>query len=443
MTKVKLPAYVNIRTLAKGNKGYYWVRPGWADPKHAKSEDEKKRRLAIRNGKTCPFETTPLGTELGEAITRANAINAGFKDWRLGRESGPGEGTVAWLFAWYRTQPKFTGLGAKTRTEYQRIMDSVAGVKMKTGTFGDKRAALIEPETADKLYVKLREPREPDTTGMTEAVAARVRARAAKGRERQAAYEISTCRAIWSLAARNVRKTGIKANPFEKMKIRTKAAKGNRPTSRDEYDAYRAKAREMGKQSMATAAALAFEGCQRVWDVFGFEDTDGRKDRGIKWADYAESVTIGLVQSKTGNVVELPLVEVVKGEGGKRERIDLYPELEEELKRTPRTDDGVIVRDERTGQPYTLDYMQKLHRRIRIAAGLPDGMTFTGFRHGGLTEAGDAGSEDLRAISGHSTLAMTAIYNRANERKARAIATRRREHIAMITEGDVADGIDE
>jgi integrase len=191
---------------------------------------------------------------------------------------------------------------------------------------------------------------------------------------------------------------------------------------------------------MAIAAALAFECCQRVWDCFGFIDEDGKVDRGIKWADYVPGVSIGLIQSKTGNVVNIPLVELVLGTDDDglptREYVQLYPELEEELARTPRTDDWIIVRDERTGQPYTVDYMQKLHRKIRIAAGLPDGMTFTGFRHGGLTEVGDAGNEDVRAISGHTTLEMTTIYNKANEAKARIIAAKRREHIATLTAGE-------
>ncbi|WP_242186409.1 hypothetical protein [Sphingomonas sp. CARO-RG-8B-R24-01] len=59
-------------------------------------------------------------------------------------------------------------------------------------------------------------------------------------------------------------------------------------------------------------------------------------------------------------------------------------------------------------------------------------MTFTGFRHGGITEIGDAGEDDVRAVSGHKTLAVTKIYNKANAEKARRIASVRREHIARI-----------
>jgi hypothetical protein len=65
--------------------------------------------------------------------------------------------------------------------------------------------------------------------------------------------------------------------------------------------------------------------------VFGFEVPDGCEHRGIEWKGYRPGGEIALRQSKTGNLVVLPLtVDVPDGEGG-RERIQLYLELEEEL----------------------------------------------------------------------------------------------------------------
>ncbi len=63
-------------------------------------------------------------------------------------------------------------------------------------------------------------------------------------------------------------------------------------------------------------------------------------------------------------------------------------------------------------------------------------MTFTGFRHGGITEIGASGEADMRAISGHATLDITRIYNHTNQEKARSIAAQRREHIALLAAGD-------
>ena len=82
--------------------------------------------------------------------------------------------------------------------------------------------------------------------------------------------------------------------------------------------------------------------------------------------------------------------------------------------------------------PYAHRRMTFVHRKICKAAGLPNEMTFTGFRHGGATEIGDSGEADIRPISGHAQISTTAIYNKLSEEKARRIAVHRREHIARI-----------
>jgi len=74
---------------------------------------------------------------------------------------------------------------------------------------------------------------------------------------------------------------------------------------------------------MATAAALCFETCQRVVDVFGFEDPDGGVVHGFYWPDYRPGEQINVVQSKTGKSIALPLVD-----GQLCEVVQLYPELE-------------------------------------------------------------------------------------------------------------------
>ncbi|MCI1143091.1 hypothetical protein MOP88_13605 [Sphingomonas sp. WKB10] len=200
----------------------------------------------------------------------------------------------------------------------------------------------VDAGVADKLYKKLRE----------------------RG-ERQATYAMQVCRLVWTWAARHHRVTGVKENPFAGMGLKSTAAKGNRATTRPEYDLYRATAREMGYQSMATAAALTFECCQRVWDVFGFEDAEGVEHRGIAWSGYAPGDQISLVRSKTGNVVVLPLMIDVAGEG-----VHLYPDLEAELARTPIVGDTIVV-EERSGKKYKERRMSSVHRAICDKAGLP------------------------------------------------------------------------
>ncbi|WP_164541282.1 hypothetical protein [Sphingomonas sp. S-NIH.Pt1_0416] len=404
MPNVRLPSYVQIHRRADGGKAYYWVRPKWASPP------------TERHGKNCPVSSSPLGTDLAKAITHAEALNKAFKEWREGALSKVVPGSVAWLFGWYRKLEKFTALRHNTRAGYQVCMNQIEDIAMKAGTFGQRKASAIDATAADTLYKKLRE----------------------KHGERQGSYAMQVCRLVWNQAARHAKATGVKENPFAGMGIKSSsgAGRGNRAATRAEYDAYRAAAREMGKQSMAAAAAICFEACQRVYDAFGFEDPDGRVSRGVRWGGYVPGERIGLIQSKTGNVVDIPLVDTIDGE-----RLDLYPELEAEIRRIDRREAAdLIILDERTGQAYTKDYMNKLHRRIRDKAGLPTDLKFTSFRHGGITEIGDSGTDDVRAVSGHTTLEVTRIYNKANNEKAKRIAARRREHIAVVTAGSIPEG---
>lgn len=182
-------------------------------------------------------------------------------------------------------------------------------------------------------------------------------------------------------------------NPSAGMGVSYKVKNGNRPTSRSEYERYCAAAIDLGYPSMAAAAALEFELIQRVWDLFGIPDPDL-------------------------NGVE--------------------PEARLAAVRPSANPTDPIVIDERTGKPYMHRRINTVHRRICDAGGLPKAMTFTGFRHGGATEVGDAGETDLRSLSGHSKLDTTAIYNKASEEKARRIAVRRREHLAQIAAADAA-----
>jgi hypothetical protein len=111
---------------------------------------------------------------------------------------------------------------------------------------------------------------------------------------------------------------------------------------------------------MTTTEALCFETCQRVTDVFGFEDPDKKVVRGFYWDDYRPGEQIAVIQSKTGSRSRSRWSTA----GGGAETVELYPELEAELARTEGAEREMIVRDERTGKAYGIDYMQKLHKRI-------------------------------------------------------------------------------
>ena len=392
---IKLPKYVGKpKELADGTLAYYWNRPTWAKPP------------AMRHGRTCPIVPSALGSDVAAMFTKAEAINEAFEGWRAGRVSTLPTGTVHWLFIWYREQDKFKNCSAKTRHDYKQMMDLLSDFPMKVGTFGARPAVKVDGVVADTLYKKLR------------------------GRgERQATYAMQVCRLVWNWAIRHRTVTKIEYNPFAKMGLNSVAEKGNRPTSRAEYDLYRETARDMGYQHFATGAALGFELCQRVTDVFSFEDEKGQPARGFMWDDYRPGDSITLTQSKTGKLHTIPLTAPASDDSDADE-IALYPALEEELARTDHIGEQIIL-DPRNGLPFSPRYASTIHRRICDKAGLPRDMTLTGFRHGGSTEIGDMGEADPRAITGHTELKTTAIYNKASAAKARRIGL---DRLAFITE---------
>lgn len=396
----------------KNGQTFYWELPHWA------------RLPASRHGRTCPVVATALGSELGRAIQTANHLNDALDGWRRGGIGGglqPAEGSVAWLFIWYRSQKKFTKLKPKTQSDYRKLMEAVADFPMRSGNFGERSAAKVGPEVADQLHDRF-----------------------LKRGERQAMYMVQVCRLVWNRAGRYSHITGIQKgmNPFAGMGVSYTVDKGNRPTSRSEYLRYWEAARRLGFASMATAAALCFELVQRVSDAFGFPDPESinaapdrstEKNRGIKWEGYKPGVSIIVRQSKTSKPLKIPLVDRLAD----ADPFALYPELEDQLAAVrPPSPRGLIVVEERSGKPYKKRRMSTVHRKICDAAGLPKDMTFTGFRHGGATEIGDSGEVDIRPISGHTLLDTTAIYNKVSHEKAVRIATRRREHIAKINAED-------
>lgn len=384
MAKVSLPRYMRIRNAA-GGAAYYWQMPDWARPP------------ATRHGRLCPVSSEPLGTDLATAIGKAELLNTFLDEWRAGVDARPPDGTIRALFAWYRARDRFKELGALSKADYEKYMPVLEAFQLKTTLLGNRQAADITSDHADAVY----------------------RAIVKQRGKRAAGHCMQICRRVWFEA---IRAKKIKPpNPFSRMGIKMKAEKGNRPTSREEYDLFRAKARELGIQSMATAAAIAFELVRRTTDVFGYIREPGDEDRGFFWEDFRPGESFAMRQGKTGTRQVIPL-------RGEDDQV-LYPALEEELARQG-GGEGHIVINEDTGERYTPDESARVFRKIRVAAGLPDGMSFTGFRHGGATELGDVGIEDIRPISGHITLGQTTVYNKVTEKKARRIGETRRAAVA-------------
>jgi integrase len=110
----------------------------------------------------------------------------------------------------------------------------------------------------------------------------------------------------------------------------------------------------------------------------------------------------------------------------------LWPELMERLDAAPKYGTLIVTRDRldrrrKVDLPWKQDYFRHRVAEIRKAAGIDFDVKFMGLRHGGNTESGNADLTDaqIRALSGHKTSAMTALYTKATMRQRRAAARKR------------------
>ena len=188
----------------KAGSAFYWEPPHWA------------RNGAVRNGRVCPAVATALGSEMADAIKRAEVLNEALDAWRQAHEpTGPATGTVRWLFDWCQETNKFKRLSPKTKSDYRKLMRAIADLPMARGTLGQRSAAKLDAEAADKLYERFQE----------------------KG-ERQATYAMQVCRLVWNWARRYpaISSLSRENNPFSGMALNHRVAEGNRAATREEYN---------------------------------------------------------------------------------------------------------------------------------------------------------------------------------------------------------------
>jgi len=185
---------------------------------------------------------------------------------------------------------------------------------------------------------------------------------------------------------------------------------------------------EAGESSLGTAAMIAYYWLQREEDIIGR----------LSWGDYRPDNAPDVARifhHKTRKRVDIPLYD----EDGTL----LWPELMARLDAAPRYGTLIVTRDRpdrrrKTYLPWKQDYFRHHVAAIRAAAGIDFSAKFMGLRHGGSTEGGDADLTDaqLRALSGHKTAAMTALYTKATMRQRRSGARKRLE--ARTKGGDLS-----
>jgi integrase len=368
-TALPLPRYV-IRLWSKrsGAWVYYFNLPHWA-------------RAA-----GCPVGNETLGADHGEAVRRAETVLLPtFDSWRGGgatsAEDAPSKaGTLDWLFSQYRADRRFTKLPTGSRRDKEGHLRLVGNHVMNDGRkLGIVRLASITTSVVDTLYDKLLIVKETDAQGNVIE------------RERRTTVNMAmrTCRRAWFLVARSNPDKVPFVNPFSKMGL--EASQRETPTATfAELQTFRAKARELGYPSLATAALIAWEFVQRRIDIFATFEVAHYRPK-----EHPNACRV--IHGKTQEENWVPLLDE-KG-------VPIYPELMAELDAIKRERIGglMLVRDWGDRRPWPtwpteddpdLSYMAGKVREVIRAAGLRDELSFASFRHGGFTECGDAELSD-------------------------------------------------
>jgi hypothetical protein len=241
-----LPRYT-LRKPVKGGLGYFFNVPTWA------------------RKKCCPVENEPLGTDYDIAVQRAEKVLLpAFDSWRTGgADADPGVGVVVgtldWMFHEYRqtwSQPSAKRLKGLSPGQC-RVHET--GIKMlcehrlqNGGRLGAQRLSQFDPAAVDALFGKLL---------FKEVDGEKV------GRRTTVNHAMKTARTAWNTVSRANSAMFPAKNPFEKMGLQST----NRETPHadlDELKAFRAKAVEMGFQSIATGALIGWEFVQREAHIF-------------------------------------------------------------------------------------------------------------------------------------------------------------------------------
>ena len=201
---------------------------------------------------------------------------------------------------------------------------------------------------------------------------------------------MKTARTAWNMIYRSLPGMVPPKNPFEKMGLQSTS----RETPHANYEQlmqFRAKAIEMGHASLATGALIGWEWLQRKAHIF--IRFMAEHYRPAVRPDHAY-----VINWKTGTGSWEPLFD----QKGK----PLYPLLMNELDaiKALRPTGGLMLRRDANGRPWAgkgemLTQVERVTKKIILAAGLPPELTFTSFgRHGGTTESGASGLTELQLM---------------------------------------------
>jgi Recombinase len=176
-----------------------------------------------------------------------------------------------------------------------------------------------------------------------------------------------------------------------------------------------------GHPHLAIVPLVCFEWLQRPENILAGH---------LRWTDYRPLERpnhVRIVHHKTGEVVWHPL------ESG-HERF--YAELEQRLSELDRLAIPIVVSrgDRGARRLYSFSYAKRIAREARRAAGLPEHVTMTACRHGGMTELGDAEltEQGVMSLSGHRSPEAARGYVKKTDAQRLAAARKRRAWVIEV-----------
>ncbi|MGY3563182.1 hypothetical protein ACVWXP_006451 [Bradyrhizobium sp. USDA 4463] len=357
-----LPRYVVAKRRKDCVLAYFFRAPTWA----------------YRKG--CTVESEALGTDYEAARLRAEKVLLpAFDSWLSGGDDGKVDvvlpGTLGWLFNEFRktwsqpTAKRLKPLSPGQCRVHETGIKMLGEYQLQSGKrLGAQRLSAFSSAVVDDLFGKLLFR---DVDG--------------KKVERRTTvnHAMKTARTAWNTIGRAHPDLVPPRNPFERMGLQSTSRETPHATY-EEMMAFRVKAIEMGYPSLATGALVGWEWLQRKAHIFiRFEAEHYRP------ADRPNHAYV--INWKTGTGSWEPLFDK-KGK-------PLYPLLMKELDaiKALRPTGGLMLRRDANGRPWAdkgemLTQVERISKKIILAAGLRPELTFTSFgRHGGATESKGSG----------------------------------------------------
>ena len=408
----KSPRYFRRKELKNGAWAYFFEPPTWAR-KHG-----------------CHVRAEAQGQDYATAVDRVEKILLpAFDSWRSRgltdmTPTSPAPGTFDWLVGVFKEHQKWKDIDHKTQRQYHLGLTLFANYQLKDGSrVGSKQISAFTRGFVDAVYAKLLVVEDEAADGKI----------VKRERRRFANAAMTACRRAWFVGQRAHETKVPEINPFSRMGLKTRSPgqiRRQTPTANwDELTAFRAAAKQLGYNSVGTAALLTWEWLQREEHVFAAFDISHYRPK-----ERPNSVRI--VHPKNQEEAWWPLYD---GAGE-----PLFPELMMELDAIKETvASGLVFRRDhkhrRSPNPLPwiterkdLRYLRRVVGKIVAAAGIRSELSFTSFRHGGFTEGADSDLTDaeLRTAGRHRSTQQLPLYAKRTLKQLMSASKKRREERA-------------